>query len=217
MRYCEQCKVQLTGAPDRCPLCQGPLAGEPGEPSYPQVPPQPSRLAIRWAALVTVAAGAVCGVVNLSVPSSGLWCLFVIAGLATTWLLLWVALRKRGSPTKVILWQLGLVCALSLLWDVCTGFHGWSVNFVLPIFIPCMQLAIAVTAKILRLRKEEYLFYLVLSIAAGLLPLLSLVCGLLQVVYPSGICGGISVIGLAALVLFRGSELKEEVVRRGHF
>jgi len=155
-------------------------------------------------------------VVNLSVPESGWWCLFVIAALATTWLLLWAALRKRGSPARVILWQMGLVSALAVLWDLCTGFYGWSVNFVLPIFIPCMQLAIVVTAWALRLRGEEYLFYLVLCAAAGLLPLVSLVCGLLQVVYPSAICGGVSVVGLAALALFKGGEIKDEIIRRIH-
>lgn len=216
MRYCQQCRIQLTGAPERCPLCQGPLTGKPGEPPYPQVPLPSNRLAIRWAALATVAAGAICGMVNLSVPESGWWSLFVIAGLATSWLLLWAAMRKQGRPAKAILWQLGMVCALALLWDLCTGFHGWSVDFVAPIFIPCMQLAMAVTARALRLRKGEYLFFLALSLAAGLLPLASLACGLLRVVYPSVICGGISIVGLAALLLFKGSELREEITRRTH-
>lgn len=216
MRRCEQCGIDLTGAPERCPLCQGPLTGEPGVSSYPEIHGRPHRMAIRWAALVTVAAGAVCGAVNLSVPDSGWWCLFVIAGLATTWLLIWAALRKRSSPAKVMLWQLGLVSALSLLWDLCTGFYGWSVNFVLPIFIPCMQLAVVITARALRLKSSEYLFYLVLCVAAGLLPLISLAFGLLRVVYPSVICGGVSVIGLAALILFRGSELRSEIARRSH-
>lgn len=216
MLYCKQCGVRVTGSPERCPLCQGPLTGEAGEDLYPQTAERPYGKALRWAALLTIAAGAVCGAVNLSVPDSGLWCLFVIAGLATTWLLLWAALRKRSSPAKVILWQLGMVCALSLLWDWCTGCHGWSVDFVLPIFIPCMQLATAVAVRALRLREEEYLFYLALCVAAGLLPLLSLAFGLPRVVYPSTICGGISVVALAALVLFKGSELKEELARRVH-
>lgn len=216
MLFCKQCGVRVTGSPARCPLCQGPLRGEPGQDPYPKTTGGPTGKELRWAALATIAAGAVCGAVNLSVPETGWWCLFVIAGLATTWLLLWAVLRKRGSPARVILWQMGLVSALAVLWDLCTGFHGWSVNFVLPIFIPCMQLAIAASAWALGLRGEEYLFYLVLCLAAGLLPWVSLLCGLPQVGYPSAICGGISVVGLAALVLFKGGELKEEIARRTH-
>ncbi len=216
MLYCKQCGVQVAGSPERCPLCQGPLTGRPEEDMYPKTAEYSYGNALRWAALITIAAGAVCGAVNWSVPESGLWCLFVIAGLATTWLLLWAALRKRSSPAKAILWQLGMVCALSLLWDWCTGFHGWSVDFVLPIFIPCMQLAAVLTARALRLRGEEYLFYLALCVAAGLLPLLSLACGLPQVAYPSIVCGGISVVGLAALALFKGNELKAEIVKHIH-
>lgn len=216
MLYCKQCGVHVTGSPECCPLCQGPLTGQPEEDMYPKAAGYSYGKSLRWAALVTIAAGAVCGAVNGSVPESGLWCLFVIGGLATTWLLLWAALRKRGSPAKAILWQLGLVCALSLLWDGFTGRHGWSIDFVLPIFIPCMQLAEAVTARALRLRGEEYLFPLVLCVAAGLLPLVSLACGWPKVVYPSIICVSVSVIALAALVLFKGGELKAELARRIH-
>lgn len=216
MLYCEQCKVQVTGSAQRCPLCQGPLTGQPEEDAYPAPARRPHGLAVRWAALVTVAAGAACGAVNLSVPESGWWCLFVLAGLATTWLLLWVAVRKRSSPAKVILWQLATVAALALAWDLCTGFYGWSVNYVIPIFIPCMELAMAVTAGALRMRAEEYLFYLALCLCMGLLPLIPVLAGALGVVYPSVICAGLSVVGLAALVLFKGGALKEEVRRRTH-
>lgn len=216
MLYCKQCGVRVTGSPERCPLCQGPLTGEPEEDMYPRTAGDSYGNALRWAALATIAAGTVCGAVNWSVPESGPWCLFVFAGLATTWLLLWAALRKRSSPAKAVLWQLGMACALSLLWDWCTGRHGWSVDFFLPIFIPCMQLAMVVTVRVFRLREAEYLFYLVLCVAAGVLPLLSLACGLPRVVYPSVVCGGISVVGLAALVLFKGSELREEIARRIH-
>ena len=62
----------------------------------------------------------------------------------------------------------------------------------------------------------EIRLYLGLCVLAGFLPLIPLLCGALWMIYPSVICVGFSVILLSALILFRGSELKAEIVRRGH-
>ena len=117
---------------------------------------------------------------------------------------------------KAIAWLLAVVPALVLAWDWRTGFMGWSINFVLPCFIPCMQLAAAGAARILRLRPADYLLYLSICILAGFFPLIPLFCGALWMIYPSVVCAGVSAIFLSALLLFRGPALKAEIIRRGH-
>ena len=218
MLFCEQCRVHVTGSSGRCPLCQSPLTGQPEENAYPvlRAGKSPLRLPLRLAALATVAVAAVCFAINLSLPDTGWWSAIVAAALASTWLLLGVTVRKRGSPMKAIVWQLGAVSAVTLLWDLCTGFAGWSLDFVLPIFLPCVQLAALIAAKTLGLRPADYLFSLTLCILAGFLPLIPLLCGALGVVYPSVICAGISLVALAALLLFKGAELKADAQRRLH-
>lgn len=117
---------------------------------------------------------------------------------------------------KAIVWLLALVLALVLAWDWRTGFRGWSVNFVIPCFIPCMQLAVVITARALRLRPADYLLYLSICVTAGFLPLIPLLCGTLWMAYPSVVCAGLSVLALAALLLFRWRALKGELIRRSH-
>ena len=218
MRYCEACKVSIEGSIEYCPLCQSRLSGEPEEDSYPILLPgrKPYRLLVRILAMVTVIAAVVCAVVNFSLPGHGWWSLFVVAGLASAWLSLGMTIRRRRNPMKGALWHLGLVSVLLLLWDWFTGRRGWSVHFVLPVFYSCMQCAVAIAAWVLRLRPSDYMLYLLLCVLAGFIPLILLLCGLLQIMYPSAICGGISVIFLAALLLFKGSALKNELVRRLH-
>ena len=218
MMYCEKCGIHLAGSISRCPLCQSSLSGEPEEGAFPVLAGEKKAhgLILRLAALTTVVVLVICAAVNLSLPESGSWFWFVAAGLVSLWLLLGVAAWKRRNPLKSIVWLLAVVSALVLLWDWRTGFAGWSVNFVLPIFISCTQFAVAAVAITLRLLPSEYLLYLILCILAGLLPLISLFCGVLQVVYPSVICGGISAIFLAVLLLFRGAPLKDEILRRLH-
>ena len=188
MLFCEQCQAHVEGSLQRCPLCQSPLTGQPEENAYPVLPPAKSslRLSLRLAAL------------------------------ASTWLVLGVTVRKRGSPMKAVVWQLGVISAVTFLWDLCTGFAGWSLDFVLPIFIPCAQLAAFIVVKALSLRPAEYLFCLTVCILVGFVPLIPLLCGALGVVYPTVICVSISLIALAGLLLFKGSALKDDAVRRLH-
>ena len=218
MLYCEKCDVSLSGSAQRCPLCQNALSGQPEEDVFPALPEgeTPYRLTARLAGLLTTAALAIATAVNYCFPEGGWWFLFVAAGLASAWLLIGVAFWKRRNPMKAIVWLLAVVLALVLAWDWRTGFIGWSVNFVLPCFIPCMQLAAAAAARLLRLRPADYLLYLGICICAGFLPLIPLFCGVLWMIYPSVVCAGISAVSLSALLLFRGTALKGEIIRRTH-
>lgn len=218
MLYCEKCGVYLSGSMERCPLCQGAVTGQPEEDAYPPLSEtaRPYGLTVRLAGLLTAAALTVCAAVNYCFPEGGWWFLFVAAGLGSAWLLTGVALWKRRNPMKAIAWLLAVVPALVLAWDWRTGFMGWSINFVLPCFIPCMQLAAAGAARILRLRPADYLLYLSICILAGFFPLIPLFCGALWMIYPSVVCAGVSAISLSALLLFRGPALKAEIIRRGH-
>lgn len=218
MLYCEKCKVYLTGSMCRCPLCHGGVSGKPGEDSYPTLPGErePYWLTVRLAALISVTALVICAVVNFFFHESGWWSLFVAAGLASMWLLIAVAVWKRNNPMRTIVWQLALVSGLVLVWDWCTGSAGWSINFVLPIFIPCIQLTTAVVVRILHLHPSDYLIYLGACILAGFGPLIPLLNGTLWTIFPSVICAGISAVSLCALVLYKGSALKAEFVRRMH-
>jgi hypothetical protein len=220
MRYCENCGLHVTGVADRCPLCQGVLTGEPDGPDrFPALPPRPKApwFALRLLALGTVAAAAICIAVNISFPSHGGWSLVVLAALLTGWLTVGLAIRKRGNPLKAMIWQVFVVSALVLGWDIGTGFSGWSVDFVMPILAMCSLVAMAVLGRILRRQLLEYLFYMVLNILLGLvLPLVLLLTGTVRVVYPSLACIVVSVIALAALLLFRGKAVQSELSRRMH-
>ena len=174
------------------------------------------RLLLRLAALATIVVAVICSAVNFSLPETGWWSVIVMAALASTWLVLGVTVHKRGSPMKAIVWQLSAISVITLLWDLCTGFAGWSLDFVLPIFIPCVQLAAFIVVVALCLRPAEYLFCMTFCILAGFLPLIPLLCGMLGTLHPTVICVGVSLVALAGLLLFKGRELKDDAVRRLH-
>ena len=220
MLTCKRCNVDVTGSPRLCPLCQGPLTGTPEEDSSVFPPVAPSRhlrrVFIRLAAFLTLAAAAICVTINLFFPRRGWWCLFVLAGLGSLWLSFAFVIQKRGNIPKNILWQVGLISLLAVVWDLCTGFLGWSLDYVLPIPCTCSMAGMAVAARIMHLHIQDYIIYLVIDSVFGVMPLVFFLCGLLHVVYPSAICLAASIISLSALFLFEGRALRAELYRRTH-
>lgn len=220
MLTCERCKVHVAGAPQLCPLCQGPLSGVPEEEGcvFPLVAPSPHfrRIFIRLAAFLTLVAAAICVTINLFFPQRGWWSLFVLAGLGSLWLSFAFVIKKRGNLPKNILWQVGLISLLAVVWDLCTGFLGWSLDYVLPVLYTCSMLGMAVVARIMRLHIQDYIIYLVIDSIFGVMPLIFFLCGLLHVVYPSIVCLITSIVSLSALFLFEGRALRAELYRRTH-
>jgi len=177
---------------------------------------KPHQLLFRLLILGTVTAMVACAAVLFCLPEHGVAALSGIAGLASGWLTVGVAVKKRGKPLKAVFWQVCVLSILVLAWDYGTGYRGWSLDFVLPVLYTCTMFAMALIARILHLRASDYLLYLVLNILLGLIPLVLLLCGVLRVVYPAVISAAVSTIFLAALILFEGHALKGELMRRFH-
>jgi len=183
---------------------------------YPDIPFAGRQLLFRLLALASVTVVVLCAAVLLCAPEFHVAVFSVIAGLASGWLAVGIAVKKWGRPLKAVFWQVCILSLLALAWDYGTGWRGWSLDFVLPILYICTLLAMAVIARVLRLGPSDYLLYLVMNILLGLVPLVLLLGGTLRVKYPAVICAAVSVILLAVLVLFEGPALKGELLRRLH-
>lgn len=235
MRRCEKCQVSLTGQPAHCPLCgsdtapreesasgfppaAGSLAAGGDGRSYPYLPyavPPHIRL-IRLLQLGTIVAAVICVAINYILPSRGWWSLFVIAGIASFWLTFSIAMRKRHNIPKNLVWQTVLISVLALLWDIFTGFRGWSVDYVIPILCVGTMACLSVWARIKKLRAGDYLIYLIIDSIFGIVPLLLLLLDIPRVNFPSTICIAVSVVSLSSLWLLEGNALWAEICRRLH-
>ena len=220
MLYCKNCGIHLPGAYGRCPLCKGDLTGTPDEAGnvFPVIPPRrgTGRTLLIWLAFGSVAAAAVSTAVNLVLPSGGWWFLFVLGGVASIWLSLALVLKKRKNIPKTILWQVGLLSVLAFVWDLLTGFRGWSLNYVFPSLCTGSMIAMAVIAKVRKLNIQNYILYLVIDCVFGLLSFTLLVMGKIQIIIPSAVCFASTIIFLAALLFFEGKALLAEIQRRFH-
>ena len=59
---------------------------------------------------------------------------------------------------------MGLISALALFWDWWTGGRlSWSVDFVIPLLLTGAMIAMAVIARVMRLKIQDYILYLMLD------------------------------------------------------
>jgi hypothetical protein len=156
-------------------------------------------------------------VINLIRPAGGWWSLFVITGFASLWIDFAVLIRKRNNLTKDVLWQAVVVSLLAYLWDRFTGFHGWSLDYVLPILVTCAMIAITLIAQIQKLHIQDYILYLFMDCMLGIISFVLIRARIVRVITPCAICFGASVIFLAALLFFERKALWEEIQRRLHW
>ena len=143
-----------------------------------------------------------CGMINFMTAGMLNWFWFAGAGCACAWLVVMVAYFKRRNILKNEMWQLLIISVIAIFWDWFIGWRGWSVDFVLPFGALAVQFSIPVIAKVNRLEREEYLFYLIQAGVAGLIPIVLVWTGIVRLVYPSVVCAGISFLTVAALFIF---------------
>lgn len=172
-----------------------------------------------WYRLFTfwcIAAVVICGVADLLLTPGITFAWYVAGAVATAWALTTVGFRKRKHPLKNTLWQMVLVAAGLTLWDWGTGFDGWSLELGLPGVIMAGLAAMAVLIVCFRLNSDGYMIYLLAACAAGILPAVLLAAGVISMRAPALICLAVCVLVLAALCLFQGPAVKNELQKKFH-
>lgn len=157
-----------------------------------------------------IAVAVLCGMINYLTREKLDWAFFAAAGCLCGWMIVAVAYAKRRNILKNEMIQLALVTILAALWDKFTGWHGWSLDFVLPFGAMAVLGSIPVIVKVQKLETEEYLFYLVQAAFAGLVPLVFMAGHLIRFPYPSVVCGCISILVFAGLFIFNRRDTLRE-------
>ena len=219
MKYCEKCHVSVRGGDTVCPLCKHRLTGT-GEPeTYPLIPTvyeQHKGIFQRLGALSTLA-GTGCIVLNIFLPRSGFWSAFVALVIVCFWVSLAYILQKQRDIPRTIVGQVAAAAGLCVLWDVFTGWHGWSLSYVFPFLCIGAMVSLAVFKRVLHMPVGDVFIYLFSSIGFGVVPLLLLALGLVRTALPSELCVFSSGVSFACLVLTEGGTMRSEIQRRFHF
>ncbi|WP_312649061.1 DUF6320 domain-containing protein [Aminipila sp.] len=220
MLYCEHCKIEVTGIHQKCPLCHCNLTGEPENnlPQYPMIRNQTSKiyLIFNLMKLTAIVACVISILVNYITYKETLWSIFVVAGFACGWLLMAIGIKRKANLIKLLQWELYITCGLTALWDYFTGWHGWSIEFVLPCTCIVCMILIYILSALLKKEPKEYLIYLTLVNILGFFPILFLILGWLEIELPSVLCIGCSTLFLMGIFLFKRQAAYGEFKKKLH-
>lgn len=218
MLYCPKCMVEIEGKKECCPLCQGEITGEPGRDPYKRITPgkYTKNFLFRIISFVCAAYIIVAVATNFIVRPDHWWSLIASAGIASIWVTLSIGVTYRKRLFKNITFQLFFITAAAVLWDVAIGWQGWSLDYVLPIACITYMFSIFILSKVISGPQNSYVIYLVLDCVYGAIPLIFILTGVLNVLYPSVICVACSLISIIGLLAFDGKALREEISKKMH-
>ena len=218
MKYCSKCSVHVRGSEDFCPLCQQELTGQKTPSPYPFIPAifKQHPLFLRLLALSTAGATIICVIINLLLPQSGFWSVYVFLGILYFWLSLIIILREKQSLIKNIVMQTIVFSLFGLIFDLLTGWHGWSLNFFLPLSISVGLISTTLLVRIKKIPAANYLFYLIIIFIFSLIPLGLLIFQQITIPLPTYICLGLIILAFLELFLFHRENLFQELQKRFH-
>lgn len=218
MTRCDACAVEVEGLWTACPLCAGPLTGQAAPDPFPAVPLEFSRRRVLRALFLTslalILASFLAQLFFNRVSISALRAVWL--GIASMWLVVLMAVRKRRNVAKGTVYLVVLVCLVSTYWDYLTGWHGWALAYVVPIVCGSAIIAVLITVHLMRMAVGEHIVYSGLTVLLGLVPILFLFLGWVTPQLPSAICGALSCLALVVLQIIGGSAVRPELAKRLH-
>ncbi len=160
----------------------------------------------------------VCSIaVEVSFHPTTRWSLFVAGGVASMWLTTSMAYKKRHNLLKNGMWQLLILSVGSVLWDAFTGWHRWSVNFVIPVLSMLILVCMFLVSRVRKDTAREYMIYFVMECIFGIaVPLLLILTQVVKWTLLSNLCIVVNLLFLAGIIIFKGKEFKEEMHKKFH-
>lgn len=161
---------------------------------------------------------AVCSVaINTIFTPGSFWSLIAVGGIASLWVALSVGYYKRHNLLKDAMWMLILITCGSMIWDLFTGWRGWSVDYVFPAISIAVLFSMMVITKIQSHTAREYMIYLLMAAAYScIIPFILLMVGAVHIIYLSVISAAIGFLMVIGLMLFRWGDFKEELEKKFH-
>lgn len=219
MKYCNNCNVNVVGKRKICPLCQDRLSGDkPQEEIFPKISfvYREHTMFFKIMLLTSIIMATVSVALNILLYSRGAWSLFILGGLGSVWASLITLINQRKNIPKNIVYQVMTISVMALIWDLLTGWRGWSINYVIPLACVFAMISMAIISKIRKLHIEDYILYIIIDGLFGIVPVIFILIGFLDVLYPSVICIATSVISLSTIIIFEEKSLRAEIKRRLH-
>lgn len=214
MQYCPKCKVNIRGKKSCCPLCQGQVReieiGKEVPAPFPTL--KKHRISgitfLKVITFIFIAMEIILGTVNIQTDNIYPFVGVSMLGTFVAWLTAVTTLYLRNNLLKVITWEVVVAIIVDIYIDLRTGFRGWSVEWMVPGTLLGLAIATIIIAKIMKLRLDEYILYLVLDLCMALSQMIFIKNGMNDFTWPAVITIMVYLILIAGLIIFRFEDLK---------
>lgn len=220
MKKCFKCHININTNIDECPLCKSPLnTKEKGEDVFPIIMNEYNNhnLLYKLLLLISVTGILSCTFINYSISKHLTWSYFVIAAIGSFWATLLTAIRKKNYFLKLLFAELNVILIASILWDFLTGWHNWSITFVLPLVCISYIISIFILRLFIRKLLKDHIIYSYINCLIGMIPLYFVLTNKVTIMWPSIACIILSGFLMIALMIFNKKQVTSELERRFHF
>ena len=212
MQICPKCKVNIRGKKSCCPLCQGQLKDVQGEvgASFPTLKKKKiSNITfIKMCTFIFASLEIVFAAINIMTRREYAPIGLIMLGLLAGWITLLTTMYLRNNLLKVITWEVIVAIIVDIYIDVKTGFLGWSLSWMVPLTLIGLAFATIIIAKVMKLRLDEYILYIIFDLVMALLQIIFIRNGKIVQPWPAAISIVVYLIIFVGVLIFRFRDLK---------
>ncbi len=219
MSRCRQCNVEVLDETERCPLCNSVLEQTfEVENMYPNVRIQTRRLMFLSRVYLF-------GIILLEVILFSInyfdrykigWSLIVGLILLYGYMVIrFAVLGKTGYRSKVVVLA-AIAILMMIAIDFLVGYHGWSVNFVLPGGVMVLDAGIIILMIVNRRNWQSYIMWQILMLLVCIGMMFLYFFGVITNPYVMGIAGFVSLFLFLGTLIIGDRRARVELYRRFH-
>ncbi len=230
MYYCPKCKVTIRGKKTCCPLCEGKIlsgndlkrtgidekiySSDDFTDEYNEAFPILSERRITGITFIKLCTFILAVIIVICLSLQYLfkdemsWTSAIVGGGIVAWLDVIAVMRYRYNILKVVTVEVVVALIVDYYIDKVTGFHGWSVVWMIPFCLLGHSVVTWIIAKIRRLRFEDYISYIVFDVILSYAQIYFIKIGENTLPYAAVFTVAAFTIALIAVILFRFRELK---------
>ncbi|MCF7924666.1 MAG: DUF6320 domain-containing protein [Candidatus Izimaplasma sp.] len=222
MKYCDKCKISIKTNHDYCPLCHQTLEIKVKEEvveKYPQYETNIRELKSitkRIMLFLSVTSIIILLITNAVTGFENLWSLIPIGSIIYFWLLMTVGIFSRHNIAfRIFILTITLIFLMYLI-DESSGSEGWALDYVAPILLLSCNLAISFIIAIRKINYRDYISYLLLIVFFSIAPIILILFGVVEVLWPAITTLGVAVFILLFIIFFFPKSIKDEIKKRFH-
>lgn len=219
MKKCYKCSVDIHSSVARCPLCKSSIEDDGIDESvFPLVPNIyiKHKLIFKCIIFLSIIGSVISLMINYLISDRISWAWFVVAGIVSFWATFITGIKRRNNIMNLLFVEIFVVLISAIAWDYFTGWHFWSITFVLPFICIAYITTLFFLRIFLKNIFKDHIIYIYINSIVGLIPLYFLLRHSLKIKWPSILCVCFSIFSIIALGVFNHKQMKAELERRLH-